>query len=166
MMTTDLYRSQHAQIMLLLIQLDAQLPQSLSDKAAEGRRILARLDDRLAAHSAAEDSLLYPRLLSCPDPATRALAESFESEMDRMAHEFRRFTRRWLPDGAIEARPADFIRETHAIVPPLIERIRRENAQLLPLADQVTGRSRLAGPRSLRRPASSLLSALTLASNA
>jgi hypothetical protein len=164
-MTTDLYRSQHAQIMLLLMQLDGQVPQSLT-QAHEARRMLAQLEDRLAAHSAAEDSLLYPGLLSCSNPATRALAESFEAEMDRMAHEFRRFTRRWLPDGAIETHPADFLRETHAIAPPLIERIRRENAQLLPLADEATGRSRLTGPRSLRRPASSLLSALTLASNA
>lgn len=164
-MTTDIYRSQHAQLMLLLMQLDG-LPGPLSDNAAKARRILADLEGRLAAHCASEGSLLYPRLLSCSNSATRALAESFESEMDRMEQEFRRFARRWLLDGAIETYPTDFIRETHAITTPLIERIRRENAQLLPLADQLTGRLRLSEPRPLRFSRGVLLSTLILASSA
>lgn len=162
-MTTDLFRSQHAQIMLRLIQLDGFLSAELAADAF--RQMLAELHDRLGAHTVAEEGFLYPCLRACSDSVSRELAERFQAEMDCMSQDFRSYIHRWLTADAIESRPADFIRETRAMTAALLERIRRENAQLLPLADRFSGRRRRIEPRWLQGRRCRALPVLPLASD-
>lgn len=142
-MTTDLYRSQNAQILLRLMQLEALMThRNIVADANHSRELIAELGGRLNTHCAAEDCLLYPQLWDQADTAGKALAKCFEEEMACMMRVFRDYARRWLTADAIETRPTDFGIETHDITTSLIERIRLENEQLLPLADQVCQRDR------------------------
>ena len=166
-MTTDLYRSQHAQMILRLMKLEAQTGQcNIVANAAGFRELIADLCCRLATHCAAEDSLLYPQLYAQADTAGKALAKSFEEEMVCMMQVFRDYGRRWLTADAIEARPADFRAATLDVTTALIERIRLENEQLLPLADHVFERPREHRGSLGRRAQLSLLPSLMLASSA
>ena len=142
-MTTDLYRSQHAQILLRLMQLDALIAQrNIVANATHFRELIAELSGRLNTHCAAEDSLLYPQLWDQADMAGKALTKCFEEEMVRMMQVFRDYARRWLAADAIETRPTEFRMETRDVTTSLIERIRLENEQLLPLADRLFERKR------------------------
>ena len=166
-MTTDLYRCQHAQIMLRLMQLEALVAQcDIVAHAAAFRERIADLCCRLATHCAAEDSLLYPQLLDQADAAGKALAKRFEEEMVCMMQVFRDYARRWQVADAIEARPTNFRVESLDLTTSLIERIRLENEQLLPLADEVSERPREHRSSLGRRAQLLSLPSLMLASGA
>jgi hypothetical protein len=134
---TDRYRQQHAEIMTLATQLSKRLsPATLVDEAAEVRKLLGDLAAKIVVHLAAEDTVLYPKLFNSKNSATQALAKRFANEMGLIAQTFRAYVTRWATETAIRSKPEDFAKESQAIIKALGERIRRENTELYPLADQ------------------------------
>jgi hypothetical protein len=116
--------------------------------AAHCRGLIADLRSRLNTNCAAKDGLLYPQLQEFAGAADRALAKRFEEEMACLMQVFRDYARRWLETDAIETRPTDFKMTTRDITTSMIERIRLENEQLLPLMDGVCGRNQIRDRRS------------------
>lgn len=134
---TERYRGQHAEIMQPAAQLGRQLaPAALAADATPARKALSELSGKLIVHNAAEDKLLYPRLLQSTDTATRTVAQRFLAEMGPISQTFKDYAVRWGTAQAIQSDAQKFVSETQAILKSLVERIRHENAELYPLADK------------------------------
>jgi Hemerythrin HHE cation binding domain len=135
---TDRYRRQHAEIMQLATELGKQLdPSALAANASEARRILSDLSGKLIVHLAAEDTLLYPQLLTCRDQVTQKVAQQFTADMAPISKAFKDYALRWASAGEIQSRADAFVWETRNIIDALAQRIRRENTELYPLADRI-----------------------------
>lgn len=133
---TERYRAQHAEIMRLATDLGRLMSvATLSHDAAGARATLSELSGKLLVHLAAEDNLLYPKLLQSPATATQTVARRFLSEMGPISKSFKEYAVRWGSARAIQADTQSFVTETKAVLDALSERIRREHAELYPLAD-------------------------------
>jgi hypothetical protein len=88
----------------------------------------------LIAHLMAEDWVLYPRLISSPEPNIADTARAFSEEMGGLAAAYRNYAGHWTA-GAIEADWPGYCAETRGIIDALTNRILRENRELYPLLD-------------------------------
>lgn len=139
MSNTERYRAQHAEIIRLATDLKQHLSAvTLAADPAAARHILSELTGKLLMHLAAEDNVLYPKMLKSTDANTRALAQRFVTEMHPITDAFKQYAVRWGSARTIQADPDGFIRETKEITTVLGERIRREHAELYTLADGMT----------------------------
>lgn len=100
---------------------------------------VAQLLGLLRIHLAEEDMYLYPQLINAGDRRTAEMARRFADEMGDIAGRLEEFAMRWSTSAMIDARFDEFRQETRAIFAALETRIRRENQQLYPLADRLTG---------------------------
>lgn len=135
---TERYRAQHAEIMRLATELGRHLtPDALQRDASAPRAVLAELSGKLLVHLAAEDNVLYPRMLKSSDAKARALAQRFIDEMQPISKAFKDYAVRWGSARAIQSGAEAFIHETREILAALGERVRREHAELYALADKL-----------------------------
>lgn len=92
--------------------------------------------DTLVRHLKCEDWVLYPRLNASGDAELTRLAREFVGEMGHLAEHFIAYDTRWT-----EAQVADdwpgFCRETAAVLDAIGMRIKREEADLYPAAEQL-----------------------------
>lgn len=138
MRNTERYREQHTEIMRLAGDLSKRLiPANLAVDGSEARAILADLSGKLFVHLAAEDNVLYPKLLKSPDPAARALAQRFAADMQPISKAFKAYAVRWGNARTIQADAQAFIKETREMLGAYGERVRREHAELYSLADSL-----------------------------
>lgn len=136
MSKTERYRTQHGEIMRLAGDLERELvSKTLAADAGKAREVLSQLTGKLLVHLAAEDNLLYPQLLKSSESATRSVAERFSAEMKPISESFKSYASRWASARTIQTDAEGFVKETRAICKALGERIRREHAELYPLAD-------------------------------
>ena len=139
MSNIERYRAQHAEILRLATDLKRHLsPATLAADAAPVRRILSELSSKLLTHLAAEDNVIYPRMLKSADAKTRALARRFVADMHPISDAFSRYAVRWGNAAAIQANAEAFVRETQRIIQVLMERISREHVELYSLADRLS----------------------------
>ena len=149
MTRTARYVEQHVQITRLAQELRRHLvQQTLAVDASAARQVLSLLSGKLSVHLAAEDRLLYPEVLHSPDPATRAVGQRFLEAMGPISQAFRRYSIRWGTQDAIRSNPEAFVSETKAMLTDIEGRIRREEAELYPLVEQL--RSEAAAPAAVR----------------
>ena len=128
------YQRQHRELLLVVSELEPWLDEArLREGAGPIRRLLATLAGKLTIHLKAEDAVLYPTLASSSRPEVRQTAERFAREMGGLADVFQAYIGRWPRAEHIEAEPARFIEETHAVLRALGERINREENELYPL---------------------------------
>lgn len=131
-------RQDHADIVCLigeLRHLTAQPAPPPSLTLFDARR---RLSNHIITHLKTEDWLLYPPLLASPDPMIAATARQFVEEMGGLAKAFTDFVASW--DALkIEANWTGYCKETSGILDALMNRLIRENRELLPLLDEVGG---------------------------
>jgi len=112
------------------------LATKLAKDAAQAHKLLTELTGKLIVHLAAEDQVLYPQLLKAKNPRTQTMAKRFITEMGSIAQAFKSYVVKWGSPASIQANPEAFVTETKGIISALGERIRKENTQLYPLADQ------------------------------
>jgi hypothetical protein len=135
---TERYRGQHAEIMRLASDLKRRLiPASLAADCAPVHTILGQLGGKLFVHLAAEDSVLYPKLLRSPDTTIREVAQDFVDEMQPISKAFKAYAIRWGTSRAIQSDVQGFITETRKILAALDERMRCEHTDLYALVDQM-----------------------------
>ncbi|WP_440860875.1 hemerythrin domain-containing protein [Sphingopyxis sp. 22461] len=115
-------------------------PQLTELTAARGR-----LREMLVRHLKCEDWILYPRLRATGDPDLMRITNEFELEMGDLAAEYVAYDDKWEPK-RVEAKWAEFGRETAAIFDVLAMRVEREERELYPLADKLYVAAAALGP--------------------
>ena len=137
MARTDRLRKQHVELVKVVEILSGYLNEAnIAQDAAGARTAMSELAGKLGVHLSMEDKVLYPEMIKCADPKTKATAEKFVLEMGDIATAFTAYNGKWtIP--FIGADPASFIKETKGIFEVLSKRIAREEGELYPLADQL-----------------------------
>lgn len=140
-MRTLALRRQHDAALELVNDIMAATPASGQIETIAAYRIglnLAKLTGLLRIHFAQEDKALYPLMTASAYPEAAVLATGFQREMGGLALAYFEFAKRWAASAAIASDSDGFRRDCAAIFGVLDERIRRENEELYPLADQIT----------------------------
>ena len=138
MRKTDQFRYQHDEIVQVVTELTGYLEEkSLAENIPDVIGLLVRLSGKIKVHLAMEDSMLYPRLATSPDPLARSLADMYQTEMGDLSEIFKTYIEKWLSSESIETDKRGFIAETQSLFAALSDRIRRENEILYPVADRL-----------------------------
>jgi hypothetical protein len=90
----------------------------------------------LLAHLKLEDWALYPRLIDSGDPEASAAGNAFKEEMGGLAPAFLAYTEKWHA-GTITADWAGYCADTRAVLDALMNRLTRENRELLPQLERI-----------------------------
>ncbi|MBI4902166.1 MAG: hemerythrin domain-containing protein [Acidobacteria bacterium] len=101
------------------------------------RELLADFSGLLKIHLAAEDKALYPLLLQHKDPAMKAIAGKFMTEMGGLRTALEAYLGKWPSSASITQKPDSFRSETTALFHALRKRIDRENSELYPRVDSL-----------------------------
>lgn len=97
--------------------------------------VLAKLTGLLRIHFAQEDRVIYPHMLQSADRTTAAVAHAFQAEMGNLGKQFSDYAQRWGSSRAIAEDFERFLSESKVTLNAVVQRMRRENAELYPLAD-------------------------------
>lgn len=90
----------------------------------------------LIAHLKLEDWALYPKLMQSSEADISAAGRAFKDEMGGLAPAFLDYCNRWSAD-SIDAEWPHYCEETNAILDALMDRLTRENRELLPLLERL-----------------------------
>ncbi len=131
------FHAQHADLYRLIDQIETLLRTSATASPAEAiRAAFHQLSAKLRLHLALEDDALYPRLIREGDASLTRLAQQFQQEMSGLRDAYEAFLSQWLHTGAFSRDPQGFATAVETLFAPLKNRLRREDAQLYPLADR------------------------------
>lgn len=132
----DRFRRQHEELKNLGLEIAAKLSRkTISEEAANVRRLVARFAGKLMVHASMENEALYPRLFGHSNPAVRARATELFDEVGELYATFHEYAARWPTVAAIQANGAGFVKETREILFRLALRMTKENDELYPLVD-------------------------------
>ncbi len=140
-MRTLALRRQHDAALDLVKEIMAATPPSGPIETLAAYRIglnLAKLTGLLRIHFAQEDKALYPLMTGSAHADAAALAVRFQDDMGGLAPVYFDFAERWAVSAAIASDADGFRHDCAAVFGALGERVRRENEELYPLADQIT----------------------------
>ena len=98
---------------------------------------LGQLAGILRIHLAQEDNYLYPSIIASDNRKAASIARSFVHEMGQIGPIFFAFIEKWRSPRDIARDWTRFRAEADSILAALGDRIRRENDELYPLADQI-----------------------------
>ena len=147
MARTSALRAQHAAAEQLFDEIFDLIRSYRDDRDAYRLSLkLARLTAVLRTHFVMEDELLYPRIIASDHREAAVMARVFQSELGHLSDQFERFVERWSLSDAIAASLDQFEYEAGMLFAAIRDRIRRENDELFPLADQIEDRRNLAPP--------------------
>jgi hypothetical protein len=90
----------------------------------------------LLAHLKLEDWALYPRLIQSSDPEAAWTGQAFKDEMGGLAPAYLAYSERWAAN-SIDSDWSGYCRDTRAILDALMNRLTRENRELLPLLERL-----------------------------
>lgn len=133
---TDSFRKQHDEIIEELLKLEV-LAQVVPLRAGEVAKQFECLADKINAHLAMEDQILYPLLLRSGNSAAVETARRFQSEMGGLKMRFMKFYSEWSAAKKISSNEARFLTQLADISAALKKRVAKENTELYPLADQI-----------------------------
>ncbi len=134
---TDSFRRHHQEILALAGEITDKLrpgPGPADPKAL--RMLLSGLAGKLSVHLAMEDKALYPRMIQADHSNSKALAQTFMTEMGGLGEAFAAYNKKWQAS-QIGSDPAGFAKETQTVFGALARRIEREDNELYPLADRI-----------------------------
>jgi len=129
-------RRDHAELARMFRQLERiiGLPQAPSQlELFELRRSLMQT---LIAHLKLEDWALYPRLIDSGDEEISARGRFFKEEMGGLAPAFLAYCEKWTAN-SIAADWPNYCSDTRGLLDALIDRLTRENRELLPLLERL-----------------------------
>ncbi|NUQ17899.1 MAG: hemerythrin domain-containing protein [Sphingomonas sp.] len=129
-------REDHAELARLFRALGEVIERPAPPPQTELFELRRKLSSTLIGHLKLEDWALYPRLIESGDPEIAAAGEMFRDEMGGLAPAFLAYSNKWNAT-TIDADWAGYCAETRAILDALMNRLTRENRELLPLLEQV-----------------------------
>lgn len=137
MARTDSLREQHKKALEIVSAIQADLnPTKLAQDAQAISANLSKLSGTIGVHLAMEDKSLYPAMMGSANAEVKKAADKFSKEMGNIGAVFGAYTKKWNA-GTIKSDPNAFITETKQIISVLGDRIKREEAELYPLADKL-----------------------------
>jgi hypothetical protein len=129
-------REDHAKLAKMFRRLGEIVSQPTAPDRIELFDLRRDLVSTLLAHLKLEDWALYPRLIGSGDAEAARAGELFKDEMGGLAPGFIAYTEKWHA-GAITADWPGYCADTRAILDALMNRLTRENRELLPLLERV-----------------------------
>ena len=129
-------RGEHAILARLFGRLAEVIAQPSPPHQLELFALRREIASTLLAHLKLEDWALYPRLIDSSDPDTSATGQRFKDEMGGLAPAFLAYCDKWNA-GTIDEDWAGYCEDTGAILEALVNRLTRENRELLPLLERV-----------------------------
>ena len=129
-------REDHAKLARLFRRLGEVIEQAKAPPQVELYDLRRELVSTLLAHLKLEDWALYPRLIESGEPDIAAAGEAFRDEMGGLAPAFLAYSDKWNA-GSIAADWPGYCADTRAILDALMNRLTRENRELLPLLERV-----------------------------
>lgn len=129
-------REDHANLARLFRRLGEVIELPAAPPQVELFELRRELVSTLLAHLKLEDWALYPRLIESGEPDIAAAGEAFKDEMGGLAPAFLAYSDKWNA-GTIDADWPGYCADTRAILDALMNRLTRENRELLPLLERV-----------------------------
>jgi hypothetical protein len=129
-------REDHAKLARLFRTLGEVVDRPIPPPQVELFELRGELLSTLLAHLKLEDWALYPRLIGSEDEQAATAGQAFKDEMGGLAPAFLAYSQKWHA-GTIEADWPGYCRDTRAILKALMNRLTRENRELLPLLERL-----------------------------
>jgi hypothetical protein len=129
-------REDHAKLARLFARLGHVIEQTNAPSQLELFDLRRDLMGTLIAHLKLEDWALYPRLIDSGDAEMSGTGQAFKDEMGGLAPAFIAYCDKWNAP-AIEADWAGYCSDTRTILDALLNRLTRENRELLPLVERL-----------------------------
>lgn len=126
----------HAKLARLFNQLSEVVEHPAPPPQVELFDLRRELVSTLLAHLKLEDWALYPRLIESGDPAIASAGETFRDEMGGLAPAFLAYSDKWNATSIDKDWPA-YCRDTLEILDALMNRLTREDRELLPLLERL-----------------------------
>lgn len=134
-MNTSRIKSDHDSLYASMDELRRLVQAGVAGNAEPLFAELKKLDATIKLHLAIEDHMLYPALAGASDPQVAAVGKRFQQEMGGLAAAYGGFAARWDTAIRIGTDPERFGHEAASLLDALHARIRREDRELLPLAE-------------------------------
>ena len=129
-------RDDHAKLARLFRELGAAIERPSPPPMLELFDLRRDLVSTLLSHLKLEDWALYPRLIDSGEADIAATGEMFKDEMGGLAPAFLAYSEKWNAN-SIDADWASYCSDTRAILDALMNRLTRENRELLPLLERL-----------------------------
>lgn len=129
-------REEHAKLARLFRRLGDTVEQPSPPRQVELFELRHELVSTLIGHLKLEDWALYPRLIDSGDPEAAAAGRMFKEEMGGLAPAFLAYSNKWNA-ATIDADWAGYCSDTRAILDALMNRLTRENRELLPQLERL-----------------------------
>lgn len=129
-------REDHAKLARLFGSLGEVVSRSDPPPQVELFELRHNLVSMLLAHLKLEDWALYPRLIESRQVELAAAGQAFKDEMGSLAPAFVAYCDKWGA-AAIEDDWAGYCEDTRAMLDGLMNRLLRENRELLPLLERL-----------------------------
>jgi hypothetical protein len=129
-------RADHAKLARMFRQLEHIVERPWPPPQVELFEFRHALMTALIGHLKLEDWALYPRLIESGDDEISAKGQAFKDEMGGLEPAFVAYCEKWTAS-AIPSDWAAYCDETRAILDALVDRLTRENRELLPLLDRI-----------------------------
>jgi hypothetical protein len=129
-------REDHAKLARMFRKLEHIIEQPWPPSQLDLFEFRQKLMTTLIGHLKLEDWALYPRLIESGDDEISARGQAFKEEMGGLAPAFVAYCDKWTAN-TIAADWAAYCSETRALIDALIDRLTRENRELLPLLERL-----------------------------
>jgi hypothetical protein len=129
-------REDHANLARLFRRLGKAIESPSPPPQVELFELRRELVSTLLAHLKLEDWALYPRLIESGEADIAAAGREFKEEMGGLAPAFLAYSSRWNA-GTIAADWGAYCTQTRVILDALMNRLTRENRELLPLLERL-----------------------------
>ena len=129
-------REDHAKLARMFRQLEHIIEQRQAPPRMELFEFRQNLMTTLIGHLKLEDWALYPRLIDSGDAEISAKGKEFKAEMGGLAPAFVAYCDKWTAS-TIPADWAGYCAETRGLLDALMDRVTRENRELLPLLERI-----------------------------
>lgn len=134
---TATYRQQQAELATIMASLsELTSRQDAMSHVLDILAMLNRLSSKVTDVLTLEERVLFPRLLTHPDPRVREAVARVLDEESGLRPVFDDYFAAWSNPPAIVNRFPAFALETRAVLARMRERCRREGEELFPLVDQ------------------------------
>jgi hypothetical protein len=129
-------REDHAKLARMFLQLGHVIERREPPSQMELFELRQALMTTLIGHLKLEDWALYPRLIDSGDDEISARGHAFKEEMGGLAPAFLAYCDKWTA-ASIAADWAAYCADTRALLDALMDRLTRENRELLPLLERL-----------------------------
>lgn len=129
-------REDHAKLARIFRQLGDVIAQASPPPQIELYDLRRELISTLLGHLKLEDWALYPRLIESGDPELSAAGQAFRDEMGGLSPAFVAYCDKWAAN-SISGDWAGYCADTRLILDALMNRLTRENRELLPLLERL-----------------------------